>query len=71
MEFSSITDYTYMVMPPIVPEARNIFVVCMIVFAIYFFVSLHYRVYVSRHLMPPPYMFWIYEKWRKFRKPDA
>jgi hypothetical protein len=39
-------------------------------FALWFFVSLHWRVHCMKHGFPPLYALWIMEQWRKFRGTD-
>lgn len=63
MNYSNTPVYT--VMPWIPPDIRPLFDAVMIAFVIFFFVSIHYRVHIMRHLIPPPYVFRLREWMRR------
>jgi hypothetical protein len=62
MNYSSMPNYVYTVMPWLPPDVRLLFDVVMIVFIISFFIGIHYRMHVVQHLVPPPYCWWLRER---------
>jgi len=62
----NLTDQpTYSILPTIVPELRAYFDIALLVFAVCFFAGVHYRMHVIQHLVPPPYMFWLRDLFRR------
>lgn len=51
----------YQIMPPIPADAQPYYFIALAIFAVWFFVGIHWKMHVVQHGFPPRYVFWLRE----------